>query len=293
MVKKFSNIEDNTPPKLIKPKVEAEEKIKKQTDEGKDLLTTYGTWSFDVNDNFDKAYQNWNSFNQELLQRLFNNTVIKNEYQAVGSIPIAVLSFDESPVQDFQDKRAALGSKVNFLESLIKRLEIIPEDDSISGDRAVSRASSQLISDRVFIVHGSDHAAMLEVKEFISKIGLNPVVLLDKPNEGKTLIEKFEKHSDVGFAGVILTPDDETKLKGSAGPMELQPRQNVILELGYFIGRMGREKVCPLRKSGIKDPSDIHGLGYVEFDSHGGWKVKLGQELKAAGLFFDFSKVLG
>ena len=133
---------------------------------------------------------------------------------------------------------------------------------------------------------GVEHA----VAGFLRKLGLVPVILHEQPNEGRTIIEKFEAHSDVGFAVVLLTPDDVGGLKN--GLQRPRARQNVILELGYFVGRLGRSKVCPLIQGEIGLPSDVLGVAWVDLDAHGGWHMKLANELRAAGYEFDFNKVL-
>ncbi|MEI8395563.1 MAG: nucleotide-binding protein [Rhodospirillaceae bacterium] len=135
--------------------------------------------------------------------------------------------------------------------------------------------------------------AKLMVARFLEKIDLSPIILHEKENEGKTIIEKFEKHSDVGFAIVLLTPDDVGCLS-TENPAGLKPRarQNVILELGYFIGKLGRSRVCALKKSDIELPSDYLGVTWTELDAAEGWHKKLIKELRAAGYAIDANKVL-
>jgi predicted nucleotide-binding protein len=135
----------------------------------------------------------------------------------------------------------------------------------------------------VFVVHGHDGEAKESVARFLERLGLSPIILHEQPNQGRTLIEKFETSSkNVAFAVVLLTPDD---LGGAAdNPPGLHPRarQNVILELGYFMGRLSRTRVCALYKGGVELPSDFQGVVYLEFDSAGAWKTKLAQELLGA-----------
>jgi len=146
------------------------------------------------------------------------------------------------------------------------------------------------LSDEVFVVHGHVDAARLEVCALMTKAGLHPIVLHEQPNKGQTVIEKLEAHSNVGFAVVLLTPDD---VGGAAGGVQ-QPRarQNVIAELFYFIGKLGRSRVCALKAGDLEIPSDVGGVVYVPYDPHGGWKNVLLRELEAAGYKFDWGKVL-
>lgn len=144
-------------------------------------------------------------------------------------------------------------------------------------------------SRKVFVVHGHDDAMTQSVARFLERLDLEAVILHEQPSKGRTVIEKFEAHSDVGFAVVLLTPDDECR--SNAG-LQKRARQNVILELGYFIGRLTRARVCPLYVEGVEIPSDIHGVVYVPFDEGGGWRLKLAKEISAAGIEVDLNRAI-
>lgn len=143
----------------------------------------------------------------------------------------------------------------------------------------------------VFVVHGHDEATKEAVARFIERIGAKVIILHEQPNAGKTIIEKFEAYTDVGFAVVLLTPDDVGTSKLTNGKSKPRARQNVIFELGYFIGKLGRNRVCALHKEEIELPSDIDGLLYVPMDSSGAWRLTLAREIKHAGLIIDLNKV--
>lgn len=145
-------------------------------------------------------------------------------------------------------------------------------------------------SRRIFIVHGHDDGARETVARFLERIGLEAVILHEQANQGRTIIEKVVANSDVGFAVVLLTPDDEGCVKG--GTPEPRARQNVLLELGYFIGRLGRDKVCALKRGTLEIPSDFAGVVWETMDSNGGWKQALARELEAAGHSIDWNKVM-
>lgn len=144
----------------------------------------------------------------------------------------------------------------------------------------------------MFIVHGHDDGARETVARFLERIGLEAIILHEQANQGRTVIEKVVAHSDVGFAVVLLTPDDEGGcVKG--GMPEPRARQNVLLELGYFIGRLGgRDKVCALKRGSLEIPSDFAGVVWEAMDSNGGWKQSLARELEAAGHSVDWNKVM-
>jgi predicted nucleotide-binding protein len=143
----------------------------------------------------------------------------------------------------------------------------------------------------VFVVHGHDIEIKEQVARFLEKLGLNPIILHEKANSGLTIIEKFEKYSNVNYAIVLITPDDIGNSIGQTEKLNLRARQNVIFELGYFFGRLGRSNVCALVKGSVEKPSDYDGILYIAHENEGAWKVLVAKELKAAGLEFDSNKI--
>jgi hypothetical protein len=144
---------------------------------------------------------------------------------------------------------------------------------------------------KAFVVHGHDEGAREAVARFLERIGFEAIILHEQANQGLTVIEKIEAHGDVGFAVVLLTPDDVGGAKD--GVPQPRARQNVVLELGYFVGRLGRSRVCALKRGEVEIPSDFGGVVYEPFDASGGWKLALGRQLKAAGFDIDWNKVHG
>jgi predicted nucleotide-binding protein len=146
-----------------------------------------------------------------------------------------------------------------------------------------SRAPSS-VSDSVFIVHGHDGEAKEAVARFVEKLQLRSIILHEQSNLGHTIIEKFEKHSNVAFAIVLLTDDDIGASKRTPRSLKPRARQNVIFEFGFFSAKLGRRRVCALVKDGVEVPSDIHGVVYVPMDATGAWRTLLAREMRAAGL---------
>lgn len=146
-------------------------------------------------------------------------------------------------------------------------------------------------SKRIFIVHGHDGEARETVARFLTNIGFEPIILHEQANRGRTVIEKVEAHSDVGFAVVLLTPDDLGRAI-SASDLEPRARQNVLLELGYFIAKLGRHRVCALKRGDVVIPSDFAGVVWTEWDNAGAWKTALGKELQAAGHQIDWNGIM-
>ena len=181
-------------------------------------------------------------------------------------------------------KRRSLGLLASAIVSLEEQLEGEPVEEPERIDRKHA-------TNKVFVVHGHDDSAKEGLARFLEKIELEAVILHEQPDQGRTIIEKFEEYADqVGFAVVLLTPDDLGAAK-TAPSQNARARQNVVFELGYFAGKLGRGKTCLLRKGNVEMPSDLYGVIYTELDSAEGWKVKLVKEMKAAGLVFDANKV--
>lgn len=180
---------------------------------------------------------------------------------------------------------------IALLEGLISRLEEKREDlpDLAKNDTANQVIQPSGTTRRVFLVHGHDEEAKQSVARFIEKLQLEPVILQEQPNEGRTIIEKFEKNADVEYAIILLTPDDVGYPKDKPNEAGSRARQNVILELGYFVGRLSRKRVCALCKGSVEIPSDYHGVLYLPMDDADGWKLKLAREIKQSGLSIDLN----
>jgi len=178
-----------------------------------------------------------------------------------------------------------LALKCGHLEGLLARSDDQPNSQNpILQSQEVPTQPTAYSARKIFVVHGHDGEAKEAVARFIEKLELEPIILHEQPNQGRTVIEKFEVSStDVAFAVVLLTPDDIGSAANSPDLLA-RARQNVILELGYFLGRLGRTRVCALHKESIELPSDFDGVIYIPFDPAGAWKTKLAQELVEAKL---------
>jgi hypothetical protein len=184
---------------------------------------------------------------------------------------------------------------INVLRSFIERLEFANEPPGAHSPRTGSDAVLQATGPPViFLVHGRDHGVRETVARFLEKAGGYDVVILDEQaGKGRTLVEKFEQHaSAANYAVVLLTADD---IGGPADTKEIsglqkRARQNVVFELGFFWGKIGRDRVAVLLDTGVEKPSDIDGLNYISIDEAGGWKGKLVKELVAADLDFDAAR---
>ncbi len=183
---------------------------------------------------------------------------------------------------------AAIGSAIKALEEEVEEQSAYATLDK--GRLEVTPVAPTTTSKRIFIVHGREEGPRESVARFLEKLGFTPIILNEQANQGRTVIEKVEAYSDVGFAVVLLTPDDEGNLKGER-PQD-RARQNVILELGFFIGRLGREYVCTLVSGSVEIPSDWRGVVDERFEANGAWKQMLARELQAANHPIDWNLVM-
>lgn len=185
----------------------------------------------------------------------------------------------------------------NFLVDLRREVESNPElfllDSQPLESKKQKIGSKKKTSNKVFVVHGHDVLAKTDVARTLEKLGLEAVILHEQANEGKTVIEKFERDASlVEAAIIIMTGDDVGYPKNKLQEQKPRARQNVILELGYFSGILGRSNVCVLFKDNVEIPSDYLGVIYIPMDEEGSWKFKVAKELKQAGLTVDLNNLI-
>lgn len=208
-------------------------------------------------------------------------------------LTIAWSGMPPTPLSEYRDTTARkIANAVRVLTGAIadlqEELDELPEASLSPTVRVDAVDSSRR---KVFIVHGHDEAAREKVARFLDRVGIEVVILHEQANRDRTIIEKIEANSDVAFAVVLLTADDEGRKTGEA---RLRPRvrQNVLLELGYFIGLLGRDKVCALMSGEPDVPTDFAGVVWTPIDSSDGWQMTLCRELKAADIAVDVSKLI-
>lgn len=194
------------------------------------------------------------------------------------------------------DKWRAISKTEDITDELIKGPSgYKAKEEGESGEKEVKAQTPN--NNKAFIVHGQDHSLKNDLEAFLNDNDINPIVLHRQPDSGRTIIEKFEDYSDVGFAFILLTPDDVAFSKEEFEKLQdedeedpkinFRARQNVLFEAGYFVGKMGRSKVCLICAEEVDLPSDLHGLIYQEIESHESIEdigYGLIQELKNAGL---------
>ncbi|HEY4327986.1 MAG TPA: nucleotide-binding protein [Mucilaginibacter sp.] len=288
--RKTSQQPEQSPTQLIVGKDFFKEKINSRIQAGEELLNKQ-IQTMPQLEEAKQQFYDWDDYNSELLKQSFNNEYneYRKDYDGVNSFYGFLTGGQTDELQEFREK---LQNKITNLRQLLAKTDLIkslvPAVD-ISKTTQISKLDNP--NNDVFIVHGHNNEVKINVTRTLEKLGLNPIILHEQANAGKTIIEKFEEHSNVDFAIVILTDDDFGKARKDDS-LNPRARQNVILELGYFIGKLGRNRVCPLYSKGVELPSDLYGLLYLEIDNSEYWKISLAKELKAAGYKIDVNKII-
>jgi predicted nucleotide-binding protein len=190
-----------------------------------------------------------------------------------------------------QLRREELEAKASIVETLIEAIDVQFGRPAGHAEEPMNGPPAPATNE-VFVVHGHDDAAKNAAAQCIKRYGLVPIILHEQPNKGQTIIEKLIRHANAAsFAVVLLTPDDVGAAE-TATASNPRARQNVVLEMGIFIGKIGRERVCSLYKPGVELPSDMQGVIFTEMDGGGAWQSKLGQELAAAGFHIDLNRLI-
>lgn len=254
-------------------------------------------------------FKRWHRNAQVTLRNTFGDKSSQlNDFNQISYSPVSTGHFLPDSKWFRHAYVKALESAASLLESMIEEIKEYWEDEkqttssSTRGEKQQDRdrtmkssgtpSNDQPSSNKVFVIHGRDDGAKETVARFLTKLGLEPVILHEQANLGRTIIEKFEYHADARFAVALLTPDDAGSLQGDKNNLKPRARQNVIFEFGYFIGKLDRKRVCALVKGNVEKPSDYDGVLYIPLDDFGGWEKKLIKELKSAGYDVDANRAL-
>ena len=201
--------------------------------------------------------------------KLFLSTCTIKESSQVKEVINLVNSFkgygEKTKIEQLQAKLIAL-------EKNYTRIEIMEKKDMLPNN-----------GKRVFVVHGHDEGKLLQVKDFIRDLQLEPIILKEQASSGMTIIEKIEAYTDVVYGVVLYTACDLGMAKEEK-ELKKRARQNVVFEHGYLINKLGRKRVAALVEEGVETPGDLSGVVYISLDTENGWKISLIKEMKAAGL---------
>nr|VFK57930.1 MAG: Predicted nucleotide-binding protein containing TIR-like domain-containing protein [Candidatus Kentron sp. UNK]VFK69740.1 MAG: Predicted nucleotide-binding protein containing TIR-like domain-containing protein [Candidatus Kentron sp. UNK] len=251
------------------------------------------------------AFERWHGDTEIAIAQAFGDghryvgdfyRISYNDIEAsLASLYYGTLSSEEFSVKEKDAYLSGLDSACALLQSMIEEIEKYWQDDPTppQSRRKPMQTKTVPSSKKIFIIHGRDDGTKETVARFIEKLGLEPIILHEQANRGRSIIDKFEQHAEeTAFAIALLTPDDVGGLQGSGKGLKPRARQNVIFELGWFLGRLGRRRVCALKKGDVEEPSDWKGVLYIDLDAADAWRMQLVKELKSAGFPVDANLAL-
>ena len=279
-------------PTLTKSKESFKKEIEERIEKGKKLLTyeviitrtelsKYSSsgektiYDKTSEQKFLSLYFKWKEYNIELLKRSFD--IPENEYVSEYKDNISKKFLF---IEEVDGSKIDIKNQITFLESIIERLDLIPTKE----EGKTNSEMKAINTNKIFIVHGHNETIKEKVARLLEKLNLEPIILHEQVDNGNTIIEKFEQHSNsVNFAIILLTADDEGKANKEDN-YKPRARQNVIFEMGYFYGKLGRNKVFLLKENNeVENPSDLLGIIYTTYDEKGAWRFDLVKQLRELG----------
>lgn len=291
MAKKASTINiDETPTELIIPRAEFTRILDERIAIGDDLHNRSIAHQNELQKN-QEDFSNWNDYNSEYLKHAFNKeqNEYKKKYDNAGTFYFGIMGGPQSPDEKIQEFKGKVYSKLDNLKKLRAKTDLLKSSNHQSS--VITEKPTALDKSQIFIVHGHDEAAKAKTARFIEKLGLKPIILHEQASASRTVIEKIEAYSNVGFGIVLYTACDLGAKAEEHLNLKNRARQNVVFEHGYLIGKIGRENVCALVKGEIETPNDISGVVYVKMDDDDAWHLKVARELRNSGYEIDMNKL--
>jgi predicted nucleotide-binding protein len=273
VARKPKAVEPKRAVELVVSREEAKSRLTDRIEKGRELREQTITSSEGL-EAANHAFDKWDTFNTEMLNRIFTAPNFAEEYSYYpGSMVMLLGVRTQSLGELIANFREGCDTKLHRLDSIIERLELIPLAAAVeTGGGTKLDDMKPKRTNKVFVVHGRDEVSKTSLEVFLRENGLEPIVLHRQADEGLTIIEKFEKHSDVGYAFILLTPDeiaylasDDSKPDNERGK-EFRARPNVIFEFGYFVAKLSRARVCCLYTGDVELPSDVSGMIYKKFN---------------------------
>lgn len=227
----------------------------------------------------------WTTLAENYLTKVFGSDS-PNVSDVVNDSGILAIPMDADDYFWDEHYKGKMQRRVKILESLV---EVLQTEIQLQGGSAPK--AEHEFGEKVFVVHGHNEAVLQTTARYIEKLQLEPIILHEQANRGRTIIEKFEQEcKGVGFSIILMTGDDRGGLKTEMPEqMRLRARQNVVLEMGFFLGRLGRSRVVVLYEEGVEIPSDYSGVLFIKIDTGGAWRMYVAKEMKAAGFRIDMN----
>jgi len=247
-----------------------------------DLETLASSSKEDFSNEFWGSYETYvNTYN--LLLKDLQSLGFYKELKFLEQVPLSDQAFDSGFTKHEQAK---LREVTNASQVLLQKVKLL-----LSPPKTDQRLNSQVRSNKIFVVHGQDNEMKTDVTQTLQKLDLEPIIIHEKPNSPQTLIEKISDYAHVSFAVVLVSPDDLAYPKETPDETKYRANQNVIFELGYFLGRLGKQNVIAIyrKKKDFEIPNDYNGVLWIEYKS--GWYFELIRELQALNFDVDANKL--
>lgn len=285
---------------LIKSKKQIDEDLSEQINKLNHITESAYFNYLSGRSEYEEEEKRWIKYTTLLLQKCFSDHSFANEFSA-NPIPLVMTTGQVSDIENYEKLKVRVKKRVSILKSIKERICLLdempaelplkaPDVNSVTTKKESRSKKSALMNSKVFIVHGHDDALKESVARFLDKLGLIPIILHEQASQSRTIIEKIEVNSDVGFGICLYTECDVGAVKSSSETLNSRARQNVVFEHGFLIGKLGREKVAALVKGEVEKPNDISGVVYISANDRT-WESDLGKELKQAGYDIDFNKL--
>lgn len=291
MAKKVQPItSDFAPTELALSKIDFNNRLNERIELGEELYKYPVITQADFAKN-KEDYSSWSDYNSEFLKQAFNKEYneYKKSYDNAGTFSTGLIGRYPTPNQELQKFKSRIETKIDNLKKLRAKTDLLKTNfiDNTSPKSEIVKLNKS----QVFIVHGHDEAAKTKTARFIEKLGLTPIILHEQASGSKTVIEKIEAYSNVGFGIVLYTPCDIGAKNEDNPDLKNRARQNVVFEHGFLIGKIGRGNVCALVKDNVETPNDISGVVYVKMDDDDAWHLKIARELRNSGYDIDMNKL--
>jgi predicted nucleotide-binding protein len=276
---------------MARPIEQVRAQIEKAKQEGESLLSAAPTQQSDISD-FRARYLSWESRTAAVLEASFTvsgfmTSSPKDEFTGTAiSLLDLKIAATTIPLERLPEVISDIREKIRVLDAIDDRLDVYQPIPSHQKD-----SSPDLANAPIFLVHGRDLARRETVRRFLETVTDRAVVVLaEQPNRGQDVLGKLLSHAQqAAFAVVLLTADDIGGLNG--GELSPRARQNVVFELGLFIGLLGRDKVAALNESTVELPTDFSGVAYIPVNGES-WAMELARELKAAGIEVSLDRAI-
>lgn len=240
----------------------------------------------DARDGFPEDFGDWHNTTEVVIRSVFGeNSPTHRKFTDVSYSPRTRVSGQDT--SGFRPR--GVRDVIAILTSAKLELQL-----AASSGEAPLRAYGAANSQRTFIIHGRNDGRKYELESFLQKLVADPPIILhQEANGGRVIIEKLEDNAAAaGYAVALLTADDVGRpVTSPSAEDRLRARQNVVFEVGFFVGLLGRSRVAILYDEDVELPSDLHGLVYILLDASGGWKAQLAKEVDNAGISIDWSAV--